>query len=177
MKKIVVIIVLLCAVLNVFADPYVVHTTSSARVTHISSGFGMAQAPIASMSSTSSHRYNATTNYGVRYACSSESTPAIRGIRTVASSVTGGVTTYEAESSHKGHIRKVILPDVCDHCDFQPNADGDFECIYCHATLENGCECTPDCHCPIVFDWQVVLFLSVLACAHIIYKETKKSRA
>lgn len=176
MKKIVVIIVLLCAVLNVFADPYVVHTTSSARVTRISSGFGMAQAPIASMSSTSSHRYNATANYGVRYACSSESTPAIRGIRTVASSVTGGVTTYEAESSHKGHIRKVILPDVCDHCDFKLNADGDYECIYCHAILENGCECTPDCHCPIEFDWKALLFLTAAAGVYLA-KKTKKSRA
>ena len=184
---------MLCVVINVFASPYAsatmkytstynssgrkyVYTTSSAHRTHISSGFSMAQTPIATMRSTSSHQYAAANNRGINYVSSSSSISGVRGIHTMASTITGGVTTFD-EGPHRGHIRKVIIPDVCEHCDFELNEEGEYECIYCHATLLDGCECTPDCHCPLPLDWTAILFLLALTCAYVTYKEMKKSRA
>ncbi len=144
-----------------------VHTTSSAQVHSLgSAGGGMAQAPVASMSSTSS-----SYSRGIAQTSSSIATPQLSCIRTSASAISGGVTTYD-EGPRRGHVRKVVLPFVCEHCDFEENADGDLECIYCHAIAENGCNCTPDCHCdvPIGDGTEVWLFVTALAGVYALYK-------
>lgn len=111
----------------------------------------------------------------------------VRVIQTYASNVTGGVTsgtTYSHISSQRRTAPSPsgggITPPGNPNC---PNCVWDEEgnCIYCgHNKYEDGCTCGgdgSDCHCPIAFDWQVVLFLSALACAYMVYKETKNKQS
>lgn len=175
MKKIGLIIVcLLCALaasaLN-YASPYKgagrngIYTTSSAQMHSIgSAGSTMAQAPVASMHSTSRGITSTA-------ATASVSVPQVACIRTTASAISGGITTYD-QGPRRGPVRKVVLPWVCEHCEFEENADGDMECIYCHAIAEDGCHCTPDCHCnvPIGDGKEVWLFVTALAGVYALYK-------
>ena len=175
---------MLCVVINVFASPYAsatmkftstynssgrkyVYATSSAHRTHISSGFSMAQAPTASMSSTSS-----ISGRSISYGGTVASVPQVCGFTTAASGVRGGVTTYGDEHHHGLSRKSPVHPGECEHC---VDNNGDFICDICECEIW-ACECDP-CHCPLPFDWTAILFLLALACAYVTYKEMKKSRA
>lgn len=142
-----------------------VHMTSSAQVRSIgSAGGGMAQAPVASMSSTSS-----SYSRGIAQTSSSIATPQLSCIRTSASAISGGVTTYD-NGPRNGRVRKIHLPGTCEHCDWEwDDEKDDYVCIYCGSELMNGCECG-DCHCPIGDGKDVWLFVTALAGVYALYK-------
>lgn len=175
---------MLCVVIGVSASPYAsatmkysstysgsergyVYTTSSAHHSHRSSGFGMAQAPTASMRSTSSF-----SGRGISYGGTVAPVQQVYGITTAASGIRGGVTTYGDEHHHGFSRKSPGHPGECEHC---VDADGDFICDICECEIW-ACECDP-CHCPLHLDWTAILFLLALMCAYVIYKETKNKQS
>ena len=132
----------------------------------------MAQAPVASMHSTS--RGITSTAAAISVAV-----PQLSCIRTTASSIRGGVTTYD-EGPRRGHIKKdgetPLPPGSCEHCQWvwDPSANegkGDWVCSVCGCESLDGCDCDP-CHCdvPIGEGVEVWLFLATLAGAYALYK-------
>lgn len=158
-----------------YASPYkgsahsgYMHMTSSAQVHSIGSGGGgFAQAPVASMRSTSS-----SYGRGIAQTTSSIATPQLSCIRTSASAISGGVTTYD-EAPRRGNVSKQKLPGACEHCDWEFDAGkDDYVCIHCGCTLEDGCTCGKDCDCdvPLGDGPEVWAFVAALASAYALYK-------
>ena len=146
-----------------------IYTTSSAQVHSIgSAGGGMAQAPVASMSSTGS-----LGGRGVSYRGSVAAIPQVSGITTSASSIRGGVTT-----SSVGPRKAPEIPSgACPHCqwvwvdDLHGPGKGGYVCSVCGCEALDGCDCDP-CHCdvPLDFNGAVALFMALLTCAYALYK-------
>lgn len=96
----------------------------------------------------------------------------VRGIQTLASSIQGGVTTYDTEalfsprrSNTPGHGEP--NPD-CEHC-IDENGDG--FCDICGCDMFDGCTCNHcTCDVPITDGWQEWLFMIALAAAYAVYK-------
>ena len=197
MKKIVFIIVsLLCALTASavgYASPYkgaghtgYIYTTSSARVHSYGSNGGFAQAPTASISSV-----NRTSGIASRTTVTSVSAPTVavvpvRGIRTAASSIQGGVTTYDTRSYKKGPKKSQDYPTAppeipgCE-CDWQEGENGDWVCSECGAVYNEydedfvDCDHTHDyCPCvPLTDGWLVWLFIALLAAVYTAWKRYK----
>ena len=161
-----------------------IHTTSSARSHTVSSG--LAQAPIASMTSTGSSIHR-----GIAYnSASSVAASSVQGIRTSASHVSGGMTSGEtyAHISLTGRRKALGDPDNppapgdegycpgCTGCYVWDATAGDWYCPECDCYLMDGCECGEHCHCnvPIGDGKEVWLFLAGLAVAYTVYKNAKK---
>ena len=145
-----------------------IYTTSSAQVHSIgAAGGGMAQAPVASMSSTGS-----VGGRGISYRGSVAAISQVSGLYTSASNVTGGVTTESSGTSHGPRREHFHLPGVCEHCDWvwDPVAD-DYVCAVCGCHMDTGCTHNPcTCDVPLDFNGAVALFMALLACAYAIYK-------
>ncbi len=150
-----------------YATPYKgagrgLYTTLHNSQSHSSIGSStvLAQAPVAAISSVNSSRGISSSNVSM--------TRVQSGIYTSASSISGGVTTYDA-----GHVHGVSRKtpghnddaDVCDCVD--ENDDG--VCDICGDPID-ACECDP-CRCPITDGWQVWLFVGTLAAAYALYKK------
>ena len=165
-----------------FASPYkgsgrgYVYTMSSVRLNSSGNGGGvLAQAPVASMGSTSSSASHGIVHGGT----AAMAMPQIAGIRTAASSIQGGVTTAQVYP-HIGGIRRGKLPGGnppgCD-CDWQEVAGG-YECTKCHSFVSEDDYLdshihTGDCPCyvPLDFNWATALFMAILATAYGVYKK------
>lgn len=202
MKKIeTIIVLLLCVVINVTASPIhvsstmtysstykgsghaYIHTTSSAQVHSIgSAGGSLAQAPVASMRSTSR---------GISSTTASVSVPRVACISTSASSIQGGVTTGQVCTlHHHGTPRQSAWPGGnppgCD-CDWQYDpslfgGQGGYYCPKCGATiskedyydLEEGESPHGDdpcgCAVPLQDGIDVWAFVAALAGAYALYK-------
>ena len=148
------------------------YTTSSARL-HSMGGSGMAQAPTASMSSTSR---GITTTAAV----TSVSAPRVACIRTTASSIRGGVTTYD-EGPRMGHIKKdgepPLPPGACGNCKWVwDDEKDDYVCVYCGCEAMDGCDCTPECHCPINDGADVWMLVAAMAVVYAAYKSVNKRK-
>ena len=146
-----------------------IYTTSTVRTTTSGAGGSMAQAPVASMSSTGS-----VGGRGISYGGTVASVSQVCGITTVASGIRGGVTTYD-EGGHGGPRRDPGNsgdPNEGKH-NWVENPDGTFTCTICGITISSEefyNEEFPD-HCvPIGDGWPVALFMALLACAYAIYK-------
>ena len=182
-----------------YATPYMgsgrgfIHTTSSARVHSIGNGGGgLASAPVATMSSVNSHRStSSSTVVSTGVSCASgvvSSTHVHSGIYTTASAISGGVTT-EDTGHHHGHVRKDPTPPspgdpgYCEHCHYvwDPDAnagDGGWVCSVCGRELEEGCNCTDECHCvPLDEEWHVWLFVSLIAALYALIKVKRERLA
>lgn len=140
-----------------------------------------AQAPVATMTSTSSMMRSSYRQPDM------STVNRVQGIRTSASQIFGGITTYDepAPICKRGRRLAPSGPPApgdegyCSGCDGHyvwDESEGDYYCTECGHYLMDGCDCNP-CHCPIAFDWQVLLFLSTLACAYVTYKETKNKQS
>ncbi len=164
-----------------------VHTTSSAHVHSIGTTGGLAQAPAASMSSTSSYA-----GRGISYSGgASVSMPQVSGIRTSASSIRGGVTTYDGgrryvpgrRNAGKDTPPSAGTPGYCDGCNYiwivdEERPDGGYwACSECGCELEDGCECG-DCHCnvPLECGWEVMLFLACMGGYHVYSSKRRKKK-
>lgn len=155
--------------------------TSAARVQPIGAGGGgLAQAPTASMRSTSSTSGVASTIASV----SVPSIPVVQGIRTSASNIRGGVTATQMYTS--GGVMKRIgpggNPGNCD-CDWQWDETlGKWVCTKCGSTEEdedyfnenhhNGGDCP--CYVPLNGGMELWMFMGALAAAYVVYKTVKK---
>lgn len=167
-----------------YASPYkgagrsgYIHTTLHPSHSYSHSGITtMAQAPMATMGSTSSIARGITNSGSV----ASVNTMDVRGIQTSASAIRGGclaATTYASIGARPR--RSPIIPDdpwwSCGCVD----EDGDEICDRCHCDLrlvdEGGeCDCKDEsgyCWCPIGFDWEVWLLMATLAAAYGVYKK------
>ena len=112
----------------------------------------------------------------------------VQGIRTSATYVTGGVTSNQMFTPY-GSPRRLggggptPPTDPTGDCKCEWYWDGEkWVCSKCGSTMTDddlldGHFHDGDCPCPIAFDWQVVLFLSALACAYMVYKETKNKQS
>ena len=157
-----------------YASPYkgagrggYIYTTSSARQHTISTG--LAQAPVASMASTS----GSYASRGIAYASTSAaSVPSVQGIRTSASNVSGGITsgdTYSQIGTSGRRRGPELPPGACSHCDWYYDEEtGTWRCHYCDCEPEDG-ECDHNC-VPVGDGWEVWLFIAALAGAYALYK-------
>ena len=156
-----------------YASPYkgagrggYIYTTSAVHQRTASAG--MAQAPVASMTSTGS-----SASRGIAYASASGvSMPSVQGIRTSASRVSGGVTSGDtyAQIGTSGPRRGPELPSgACGHCDWYYDEEtGTWRCHYCDCEPEDG-ECNHNC-VPVGDGWTAWLFVATLAGAYALYK-------
>ena len=133
---------------------------------------GVAQAPVARISSTSG-MLNSSANY-------MSSSMQVRGIQTSASFVCGGVTSGSTYARMNSPIRRGPSGpsgppgDPWWSCNCV-DEDGDAICDICGCALniipEGGvCDCEDHCWCPLTFDWKAILFLSALAGAYAVHK-------
>lgn len=159
--------------------------TSSAQVHSIgSNGGGLAQAPVASMRSTSS-----SYGRGIMQTSASVSTPQMACIRTSASYIRGGLTTTQTYTPN-GRIRRNPLPggnpEGCD-CDWQWDSslfggEGGYICTKCGSTISksdyfdleegespHGTDPCP-CNVPIGNGPEVWAFVAALTSAYALYK-------
>ena len=153
-----------------YAKPYkgagrgYIYTTLHNSQSHSSIGSStiLAQAPVAAISSVNGNRGISSTNVSA--------TRVQSGIYTSASSISGGITTYDSGHHHPGHIRKVGGhhgdADECENC---VDDDDDGVCDVCGDEID-ACHCDP-CRCPISDGWQVWLFMGTLAAAYAVYKK------
>ncbi len=163
-----------------YATPYkgsahsgYIHTSAPVRSSR--STMGLAQAPMASMSTTSSM------SRGISYNEPS-STPAVQGIYTSASQISGGVTAVQTYAQMNGpHKAKKsgedmpLPPGSCTECHWEWNPEiGDYVCTVCGSEARFGCDHMYEegyCWCPIDFNWAVALFMTALAAAYAVYKK------
>ena len=171
-----------------YATPYrgagrngYIHTSAPMR-SSMTTHSAMAQAPVATMSSTSA--------YGIQSTSSGESKATandikVRGIYTSASAIQGGVTisdTHCTPNRVSGRRNNTIpgYPDACEHCNWEWIDDyygpglGGYVCSNCGAEIKDGCDCADDggyCWCPLDFNWAAALFMTALAVAYAIYKK------
>lgn len=165
-----------------FASPYkgsgrgYVYTMSSVRLNSSGNGGGvLAQAPVASMGSTSSSAYHGIVHGGK----AAMAMPQIAGIRTTASSIQGGMTSGATYARLQSIKRGPIIPEnptwTCGCVD----ENGDEICDICNCELrlvdpEGDCACKDEsgyCWCPLDFNWAVALFMAILAAAYGVYKK------
>ncbi len=144
-----------------------VYTTSTARF-HSVGNSGLAQAPVATMHSTSRDMAMATTV---------QTGQPMTGIHTSASAIGGGRTTAEIYTRN-GHIKRDVNPGHgepnpdCGHC---VDEDGDDICDICGCNLLDGCTCNPcTCDAPIGDGAEVWAFMTALAGAYALYKQKIK---
>lgn len=157
-----------------YASPYkgagrggYIYTTSAVHQRAASAG--MAQAPVASMASTSS-----SMGRGIASAATpAASTPSVQGIQTSASQVYGGVTTYDSgQRNVPGRRNSEVVPGKPGECHCE-DLDNDGYCDHCWAEydeFDGGCSNDP-CWCPLDFNWAVALFMAILATAYGVYKK------
>ena len=153
-----------------YASPYkgagrngYVYSTARAQSSSVYSG--LAQAPTASMHSTTSmYRGIASAN------TNTSATSQVRVMQTFASSVTGGVTTADTYAHISGPRKIGGNPHGC-NCE---DEDGDEKCDHCgtdFSEFDDYCDNDP-CWCPIGDGWQVWLFMAMLAIAYTSIKKT-----
>ena len=119
-------------------------------------------------------------------AVSMPSVVSVRTIRTAASSIQGGVTTYDNGNSHKNGPKTVTHPGdptagecpgciygeegTCIICGHDPVLDplegGYCECEECENEEDGHCHCTP-----LSDGWQVWLMMALLAGAYALHKK------
>ena len=171
-----------------YATPYkgsahsgYIHTSAPVRSSR--STMGLAQAPMASMSTTSSM------SRGISYNEPS-STPAVQGIYTSASQISGGVmasTTYAQMSIRRAKKEDPDTPPSPGDDGYCPGCAGHYVwdsslnhgrggwiCSSCGCELKDGCDCEEEygyCWCPIDFNWAVALFMTALAAAYAVCKK------
>lgn len=190
MKKIFTIIIGLLCALTAFAVSYAspykgsmrVYTTSAIGNSSSMHTSGFAQTPVASMSSTSGYT-SVVSGSAVGASRPTTTMMAVSSsITTAASSIRGGVTTYNT-TRPRGGLRTSggsAVPETpggheC-NCTWVFNEEtGLWECSVCGATWEefdeiltgheDGCPCLP-----LSDGWPVWLFLFALACAYAGYK-------
>lgn len=158
-----------------YAKPYkgagrgYIYTTLHNSQSHSSIGSStvLAQAPVAAISSVNSSRGISSSNVSL--------TRVQSGIYTSASSISGGVTTYDTGHHHPGHIRRAgeDHPEG-EECECCVDGDGDGVCDVCGDDMDS-CECDP-CRCPITDGWSVWLFVGTLAAAYALYKRRASHR-
>lgn len=200
MKKISLFIVfLVCVLTNAFAGP--IHVSSAmnysstyrgagrngyvyttTRMHGSSTSMGMAQAPTASMGTTSA--YGSTIeSYGSTFTSRREGS--VRGIRTSAEYIRGGVTagaTYGWVSNPRRSPEHPDWPPGIPECgcDWHDSGDGIWTCPICGCEwnkYDDGgdhCHCVEEsgyCWCPIGDGWQVMLFLGIMAAVYAMYKK------
>ena len=195
MKKIFTIIIGLLCALTAFAVSYAspykgsmrVYTTSAMGNSSSMHTSGFAQTPVASMSSTSGYT-SVVSGSAVGASRPATTMMAVSSsITTVASSIRGGVTTYNttaATSTHKGGLR--FTPDTPGEVEQEPpecgchwvwdDEKGAWVCPICGCEwdgLSESCDCVGEsgyCWCPLSDGWPVWLFMLALACAYAGYK-------
>ena len=164
-----------------FASPYkgsgrrYIHTAISPQIHSNGFGGGLAQAPSASMTSTSYRGMMASTTTAAE-------TTAVQTIHTSASSLQGGVTSSETYNRIRpGSVRRAggetPLPGgACSHCVWLYDKEkGTWYCPYCDCEPEDG-ECEHHC-VPLDFNWTIALFMTALATTYAIYKKKRTSNA
>lgn len=158
-----------------------IHMTSSVHSIG-GGGGGMASAPVATMGSVSSTR-GISSNVACGTGGASISTMAtitrVSGsIHTSASSINGGVTTYDNSGTsyspgrgirrtpgHEGDADEDDCPGCVDE-------DDDGVCDVCGHALDD-CDCEEEhdyCRCPVELDWSALMFLSVMALGYVFTK-------
>lgn len=146
-------------------------------------GSVMAQAPMATMGSTSSYGTQNMPTYGKTVEPSSNMQ--VRGIYTSASAIQGGTTSNETYGHIAGPRRTPGgnpggLPDC--GCDWQATGEeGIYTCPICNCTWNefddseiDHCHCVEEsgyCWCPLELNWSVMLFFAALAAAYTVYKK------
>lgn len=187
MKKVLLIIISLVCTLSASALSYATPYKGSGRSGMVysapvrSTAMGssvMAQAPVATMGSTS-----ISMSRGIASTSEIVAAPQVRGIYTSASAIQGGVTTYDG-GRHYGPRRGPGQPDPSvdpeegEH-NWVQNPDGTYTCTICGETIseeEFYNEEFPD-HCvPLTDGWQVWFFLTILAGAYAIYKARARKK-
>ena len=155
-----------------YATPYkgsgrsFIHTTLHNSQSHSSIGSStvLAQAPVAAISSVNSSRGISSSNVSV--------TRVQSGIYTSASSISGGVTTYDSGHVHGVSRKTPGHNDDADECHcIDENDDG--VCDICDHDIDD-CTCEEEygyCRCPLTDGWQVWLFVGTLAAAYALYKK------
>ena len=148
--------------------------TSSAPVHSSGSrGGGFAQAPTASMRSTS-----AASGVVVTTSVATPDVPVVQGIRTSASNIRGGVTATTTYARIGVSTRRNLPPsdpNTC-ACDWHDNGDGTFTCTKCGDTIEedayyDGHHFEGECPCmPITEGKGVWALIGALAGAYALYK-------
>lgn len=174
-----IIIGLLCAVCTFavsYATPYKGSGYSSYAVGYMRTSapvMGIAQAPVATMSSTS-----ASLSVGVTRS-QDQGIGTNRGIYTSASAVRGGVTTSDSAAGRKGApgIKKTpsLPPGACEDCTWVYDEErGVWYCLYCDCEPEDGhCEH----HCvPLEFDESVWLLMAAMVMAYVAGKQYASHR-
>ena len=188
MKKVLTILIGILCTLATYAVTYASPYKGQGRGVYTSAGYCRqaygAQAPTTTMGSTSSYRgMNTTTTSTLTVA----NPMPVRGIYTSASSIQGGVTTYDTSAPHRGHIRRIGSETppgpgddgYCEHCHYvwDPSLNlghGGWICDRCGRELMDGCECAEEsghCWCPLDFSWGVALFMAALAAAYALKKK------
>ena len=181
MKKVLLIIIGVVCSLNAialsYASPYkgagrsgYIHSSAPIR-SSTGSHSVMAQAPMATMGSTSSYGMQSASSGRVE---DSSSDKQVRGIYTAASAIQGGVTTYDtAQRNVPGRRRAPGDPDTGEHI-WVDNGNGTYTCTICGETISEDDLLDgrfPE-HCvPIGDGWSVMLFFTVLAMAYGAYKK------
>ena len=174
-----IIIGLLCAVCTFavsYATPYKGSGYSSYAVGHMRTSapvMGIAQAPVATMSSTS-----ASLSVGATRS-QDQGIGTTRGIYTSASAVRGGVITNDSAAGRKGApvIKKTpsLPPGACEDCTWVYDEErGVWYCLYCDCEPEDGhCEH----HCvPLEFDESVWLLMAAMVMAYVAGKQYASHR-
>ncbi len=167
-----------------YASPYTgsgrnyVHTTIHAATP------SMAQAPVASMSSTS--RGLGSCGVSTPIDTRTLNVVPVSGIYTTASAIKGGVTTYSADRPRGGAKKSQAYPggytSDCECPWIFDEENGTFTCPICSCEVDvlddidpSGhfhCDCDP-CRCPIGDGWQVWLMMALLAAAYAVRRNRK----
>jgi hypothetical protein len=92
----------------------------------------------------------------------------VQGIRTSASNVYGGITTFDTQGHVCAGIRKAPGDPEDKGHNFVPNGDGTYTCTICGLTISeedylDGNFLPEISTSPIECDWKAILFLSALA--------------
>lgn len=161
-----------------YASPYkgagrsgYIHSSAPIR-SSMGSHSVMAQAPMATMGSTSSYGTQTMPSYAQMEETSSDMQ--IRGIYTSASAIQGGVTTYDSAQRNVPGRRKAPGDPYGGEHNWVDNGNGTFTCTICGETISEDdyySEVFPE-HCvPLDFNWSAMLFFATLAVAYGAYKK------
>ncbi len=190
LKRFLIVIISLFCTLTIFAAKYASPYMGSGRnYLHLTSGAysacgtDLAQAPVASMSSTS----RGFGSHGSSNPIASQTAAVqVHGIYTAASAVRGGVTTAygSASAPHKGgprrsHVYPGGYESDCECPWIFDEENGTFTCPICGCVVDVfdieahhhfHCDCDSSCHCPLTISWDVWMFMAVLVAAYAVYK-------
>ena len=179
LKKVITIIICLLCALTAFAVSYASPYRGSGRgyihTTLHTATQGLAQAPVATMSSTS-RGYG---SHGVSTPIDTRTIDVVpvSGICTAASAIRGGVTTYDSGHVHGVSRKTPGHNDDVDECPYCVDEDGDDVCDICGHDIDD-CTCEEEygyCPCPLTDGWQVWLFMAVLAAGYDLYMKKRTS--